>query len=146
MTSTKTIPAIVGLAAGIALIAVFSLFSTSSPNHGSKEISIVLIPEGASLESNPPFLVPDVIKVKIGVNNTVRWVSQDIVPHSLRSDSGYIDPLTGSAFDTMQSSELGGGYLMPGGSYEFTFREAGEFGYHGEPHPWMQGTVIVLPP
>lgn len=127
-------------------MAVFSLFSTSSPNHGSKEISIVLIPQGSSLESNPSFLESDVIKVKIGVNNTVRWVSQDIVPHGLTSDSGYVDPLTGIAFDTMQSSELGGGFLMPRGSYEFTFREAGEFGYHGEPHPWMQGTVIVLPP
>lgn len=146
MTSTISAPVIVGLASGIALIAVFSLFSTSSPNHGSNEISIVVIPEGASFESNPSFLVPDVIKVKIGVNNTMRWVSQDTVPHGLRSDSGYTDPITGAAFDTMRSSELGGGFLLPGGSYEFTFREAGEFGYHGEPHPWMQGTVIVLPP
>jgi len=146
MTSAISTPVIVGLASGIALIAVFSLFSTSSPNHGSKEISIVVIPEGASLESIPESLVPDVIKMKIGVNNTVRWVSQDTVPHGLTSDSGYIDPLTGAAFDTMQSSELGGGFLLPGESYDFTFREAGEFGYHGEPHPWMQRTVIVLPP
>lgn len=146
MTSTISMPVIVGLASGIALIAVFSLFSTSSPNHGSKEISIVVIPEGASIESNPSFLVPDVIKVKIGVNNTVRRVSQDTVPHGLTSDIGYIDPLTGAAFDTMQSSELGGGFLVQGDTFEFTFGEAGEYSYHGEPHPWMQGTVIVLPP
>ena len=139
-----SVPVIVGLASGIALIIVFSLFSTSSPDRGSKEISVVVIPEGASLESNPPFLVPDVIKVKIGVNNTVRWVSEDTVPHGLNSDTGYVDPLTGIAFGTRQSLE--GGFLMQGNSYEFTFREAGEFGYHGEPHPWMRGTVIVLPP
>lgn len=145
MTSTINMPVIVGLAACIALVVVFSLSSTS-PDHGSKAISIVVILEGASLESNPSFLEPDVIKVKIGVNNTVRWVSQDTVPHGLTSDSGYVDPLTGIALDTMRSSEVGGGFLMPRGSYEFTFREAGEFGYHGEPHPWMQGTVIVLPP
>ena len=72
MNLAISIPVIVGLASGIALVVVFSIFSTSLPNHGSKEISVVLIPEGASLESNPPFLVPDVIKVKIGVNNTVR--------------------------------------------------------------------------
>ena len=146
MTSTISMPVIVGLAAGIALIVAFSLFSTSSPSHRSKEISIVLIPQGSSLESSPSFLEPDVIKVKIGVNNTVRWVSQDSVPHGLTSDSSYVDPLTGIAFDTMQSSELGGGFLGQGDIFEFTFREAGEFGYHGEPHPWMQGTVIVLPP
>jgi plastocyanin len=87
--------------------------------------------------------VPDVITVKIGVNNTVRWVSQDTVPHGLNSDSGYIEPITGAAFDTMQSSELRGSFLGQGDTFEFTFIEAGEFGYHGEPHPWMQGTVIV---
>ncbi|MGI0037964.1 MAG: cupredoxin domain-containing protein [Nitrososphaera sp.] len=146
MTLSIGMPVIAGLSSGIALILVFSLSSTSSPDHGTKEISVVLIPEGASHESNPPFLVPDVIKVKLDVNNTVRWVSQDTVPHALISDSGYVDPLTGVAFDTRQSSELRGGFLMPGDSYEFTFRETGEFRYHGEPHPWMQGTVIVLPP
>lgn len=144
MNLTMGIPVMVGLASGIALVIVFSLFPTSSPDRGSKEISVVVIPEGASLESNPRFLVPDVIKVKIGVNNTVRWFNEDTIPHGLNSDTSYLDPLTGVAFDTMQSLE--GGFLMEGDSYEFTFREAGEFGYHGEPHPWMQGTVIVLPP
>ncbi|MGI0037192.1 MAG: hypothetical protein ACRD99_02390, partial [Nitrososphaera sp.] len=94
MTLATSMPVIAGFSSGIALIAVFSLFSTSSPDHGTKEISVVLIPEGASLESNPPFLVPAVIKVKLDVNNTVRWVSQDTVPHALISDSGYVDPLT----------------------------------------------------
>jgi plastocyanin len=115
----------------------------SSPNQGIKEISIVTIPEGASLESNPAFFVPEVIKVKIGVNNTVRWVSHDMVPHGLISNTGYVDPLTQESFDTMK---IPPGFLMPGDTFEFTFNKAGEYPYHGEPHPWMQGTVIVLPP
>lgn len=33
--------------------------------------------------------------------------------------------------------------LPPGASYEFTFLEAGSFGYHCHPHPYMTGTVLV---
>ena len=36
---------------------------------------------------------------------------------------------------------------MPTGeSYEFTFTEPGTFTYHGQPHPWQKGTIIILPP
>jgi plastocyanin len=133
----------VGLAAGLAIIALFPL---PKPDRISKEISVVIIPEGASLESNPSFLVPDMIKVKIGVNNTVSWVSRDTVPHGIATDTGYSDPYSGY-FDTKERPmEEGGPFIMPGRSFEFTFTEAGDYPYHGEPHPWMQGTVIVLPP
>jgi FtsP/CotA-like multicopper oxidase with cupredoxin domain len=37
------------------------------------------------------------------------------------------------------------GVIKPGQSYRFTFTEPGTFAYHTEPHPWMKGTVIVLP-
>lgn len=141
-----SVPVIAGLASGIALVIIFSSFSTSSPEHGSSEISVVVIPEGASLESNPPFLVPDVIKVKIGVNITVRWVSEDTVPHGLNSDTGYVDPVSGPLDSLEQQEQVPGGFIREGQAFEFTFTEPGEFGYHGEPHPWMHGTVIVLPP
>lgn len=146
MNLSISVPVVVGLASGIALIIIFSLSSTSSPEHGSKEISVVVIPDGASLESNPPFLVPEVIKVKIGVNNTVRWVSEDTVPHGLFSDTGYVDPISGPLDSMAQQEQLPGGFIREGQTFEFTFTEPGEYGYHGEPHPWMQGTVIVLPP
>ena len=93
MSSSLGLPVIAGFASGIAVIVIFS-FLTLSSDHAGNEISVVLIPEGSSLESNPPFLVPDVIKVKIGVNNTVRWINQDKVPHSVISDRGYRDPVT----------------------------------------------------
>ena len=146
MNITMDIPVMAGLASGIALVIVFSMFSVSSPNHGSREISVVVIPEGASLESNPAFLVPDVIKVKIGANNTVRWVSEDTVPHGLVSDTGYKDPVSGPLNSLEQQEQIPGGFIREGQPFEFTFTEPGEYGYHGEPHPWMQGTVIVLPP
>ena len=145
MSDTSSAPVAAGLAIGIALIALFAMVPLPTPDRISKEISVVTIPEGASLESNPPFLVPDVIKVKIGVNNTVRWVSEDTVPHVITTDTGYSDPYSGH-FDTRERpAEEGGAFIMPGQIFEFTFTEAGEYPYHGEPHPWMQGAVIVLP-
>lgn len=33
--------------------------------------------------------------------------------------------------------------LPPGASYEFTFLEAGSFGYHCHPHPFMTGNIVV---
>ena len=51
----------------------------------------------------------------------------------------------GIAFDSRaRPEEEGGPFVMPGESYEFTFREPGRYDYHHESHPWMQGTVIVL--
>lgn len=110
------------------------------------QVVIVRIVDGASDPNNPKFLDPQVVTVVIGVNNTVRWVSEDTVPHTITSDSGYKDPSTGMPFNVRERpQEEGGPFVMPGNSWEFTFTQPGEYGYHGEPHPWMRGTVIVLP-
>lgn len=103
----------------------------------------IRIVEGASLESNPEFMVPQVATVVIGVNNTVRWISEDDVPHTIVSDSEYKDPVTSKVFDTRERSDEGGAFLMPGESYEFTFTQPGRYDYHHEPHPWVTGTIIV---
>lgn len=102
----------------------------------------VRIVEGASLESNPEFMDPEVVTVVVGVNSTVRWVNHDTVPHAIVSDTGYTDPVTGIVFDSLQKADAP--FRMPGESFEFTFSEAGRYGYHHEPHPWIQGTVMVL--
>jgi len=41
---------------------------------------------------------------------------------------------------------FGGSTLRPGDTYEFTFTNAGTFGYHGVPHSWNKGKVTVLQP
>lgn len=134
-----------GLAVGTAFVIMFSSFSAISFQTNS-DLSEVIIIEGASLETIASEYDPEVIKVKIGVNSTVRWINQDSIPHGVTSDNGYEDPSTGEQFDVRGRSASEGGYfIMPGETYEFTFREPGEFGYHMEPHPWMRGSVIVLP-
>lgn len=105
-------------------------------------ISEVIIPKGAANPSTTKTLDPATIDVTIGVNNTVRWINNDTVPHSVVSDIEYIDNNTGKKFD-LSTETKDGGFIMPGRYYEFTFTEPGTYGYHGEPHPWIRGTVIV---
>ncbi|HKU49715.1 MAG TPA: plastocyanin/azurin family copper-binding protein [Nitrososphaera sp.] len=95
----------------------------------------IRILEGSSLASNPPYLDPEATTVVIGVNNTVQWINEDTVPHNVVSDSGLFD----------SGEDLATGFIMPEGGYSFTFTEQGRYGYHGEPNPWIQGTIIVLP-
>jgi plastocyanin len=130
---------VAGLFTGIAFIVLFSVLL---PN--SQMVTIVVIPAGASIEPNS--YEPALVKVTLGVNNTVRWINQDSVPHGIISDDGYRDPLTGVPFDSYAKSGNGSSFMMPGEVFEFTFREPGEYHYHMEPHPWMQGTVLVLRP
>ena len=128
-----------GLSADVALVVLFSVFSLAP-----QKVTVVVIPHGASIESN---YEPAFVRVTIGVNNTIRWINQDSVPHGVRSDEGYADPLTGAQFDSYAGSREGKpDFLLAGETFEFTFREPGEYHYHMEPHPWMQGTVLVRAP
>ena len=72
---------------------------------------------------------PDQVTVVIGVNNTVTWVS-----HSLSYDT-----VTGAngTFDS--------GPIAPGQTFSHTFANPGTFSYLCVYHPWMVGSVRVLP-
>ncbi|MDE1770427.1 MAG: hypothetical protein KGI28_07755 [Thaumarchaeota archaeon] len=96
----------------------------------------ILIPPGSEDPSSNKTYSPDVATVVLGVNNTVTWVNQAEAANSIAPDM----PLQqdGKLFDS-------NGVIKPGGSYQFTFTEPGTFAYHGEPHPWQKGTIIVLP-
>lgn len=69
---------------------------------------------------------PKVIKVVLGVNNTVVWLNEDSTGHSVVG----------------AQREFDSGLIQPGQSWSHTFTKAGIYSYHGK--PWMKGTVIVL--
>lgn len=143
MAGRTVILVAVGLSVGIALLVIlyFALsapLSTdtnvmASPNNNNW-ISMVVIPKTNVAETN---YEPEVIKVVIGINNTVRWMNQDVTSHSVRADDEG-DPDFHSATQD--------NFLAPGETFEYTFTKPGAFGYHGVPHPWMRGTVVVLEP
>jgi plastocyanin len=103
-------------------------------------IVTVIIPEGSSVaNSDHNNFEPETIKVVIRVNNTVRWVSQDVTSCGIRASS-MDDP------DFFNATEGDASFLDPGETFDFTFNVPGVFDYHCEPHPHKHGTVLVLEP
>jgi plastocyanin len=72
---------------------------------------------------------PENVVVVVGVNSTVTWVS-----HSISYDT-----VTGVG------GGLNSGPIPPGGTFTFSFAAEGVFHYRCLYHPWMTGTVTVLP-
>jgi plastocyanin len=71
---------------------------------------------------------PQNIKVVIGVNATVTWVS-----HSISYDTV-----------TDRSGAFGSGPIAPGQVFVSTFSTPGVYAYYCQYHPWMTGTVTVV--
>ncbi|MGI0012910.1 MAG: cupredoxin domain-containing protein [Nitrososphaera sp.] len=144
MTDAIIIPVAVGLVIGVILIVIFATIFPLPPVGHPRDIVVIVpavtIPEGAAIDRN---FEPATIKVVIGTNNTVRWANADSFPSSIIADN-YSDPDFFSSTHDAEGNPTDESFLLPGESFEFTFRKAGVFGYHSEPHPWMQGTVIVL--
>jgi plastocyanin len=99
----------------------------------------VNIAEGSSLPTNGQFFVPKEARGVIGVSNKVVWTNTDVTGHTVTTDNGYVDKINGD-FDSLKQ----GGIIPPGETFEFTFTEVGEYPYHCEPHPHMQGVVNIV--
>lgn len=104
------------------------------------EVTEVSIAEGASLESNGQFFVPKDARGTMGISNKVVWTNTDVTGHTVTTDDGYVDLISGE----FNSIEQLGAILMPGETFEFTFTEVGLYPYHCEPHPWMQASVEIV--
>lgn len=103
----------------------------------SPQITTVLIPTGSEDPQSELNYEPQTVTVVLGVNNTVLWINQSpTTANTLTTDNFREGQQVPNAF---QSS-----ILMPEQSWEHTFTQAGTYGYHGDPHPWQKGTVIVL--
>lgn len=101
----------------------------------------ISIPEGASLPNTGKTYEPQVVKVIIGYNNTVRWVNNDSTLHYIEADND--TDLKFYRETTYANPEASSRNLMDtGDSFLYTFTTPGEIGYHGK--PWLRGTVIVL--
>ena len=142
LSNSLKIPIVAGLASGIALLALFSLFfigdfTKFNERTASYQISIVSLPCGLAYGPCQVNFEPETIRVVVGVNNTVKWVNNDLFPAMLEANSNKGDPL----FYTVTKDFV---LVKPGDSFEFTFAKPSEYGYHGK--PWQHGTVVVVIP
>ncbi len=104
------------------------------------EVTEVSIAEGAALPTNGQFFVPEEARGTIAISNKVIWTNADTTAHTVTTDDGYTDLING-AFDSTQQL---GALVLPGETFEFTFTQVGEYPYHCEPHPHMQGSVEIV--
>lgn len=107
-----------------------STTTTSSPS-----TSKVTIASGAgsnnALNFNPPSF-----KVVVGVNNTVSWVNNDNVAHTIT--------FTSAPSGVSSSSLTDPNNLNAGQTYTLTLATPGTYQYHCTFHSWLTGTITVL--
>ena len=90
------------------------------------------------------FSPPSVVIIQ---GDTVRWVTDSFVPHTVTSAAGLFDSTP--QFNDTLLQQIGpilfgpGGFLLPGASFNATFSNPGDYTYHCMIHPFMQGTVTV---
>jgi len=108
------------LAGFVAGVFAASTLSVSSQADYSASPIVKIIPVGQYSSRN--------ITLVLGVNNTVTWINEDVVSHSVTSDTGLFDS----------------GVLGPKQEWSFTFSSPGSYAYHCSLHPWMKGLITVL--
>ncbi len=141
---------IVGMLFGLVVLGVIAVNQAYEMNRAKEEntkypltssVVTVVIPEGAGDPTSLRPFEPQTITVVIGVNNTVRWINNDLVSHWIEADN-YYDPDFRAAAPQPRLGNLSN-ILQQGELFEYTFTKPGEIGYHGR--PWERGSVKVLP-
>ncbi len=90
-----------------------------------KQVQVV-IPQGIGTNTKLNYQ-PANITVVLGVNNTVVWVNQDSVKHTVTSNSNLFNS----------------GDILAGSSWSYTFTKPGVYTYYCIYHTWMRGVVVV---
>jgi len=76
---------------------------------------------------------PSILRIETGAR--VLWINYDVEPHDVVS-----------GIPGMRDQRYLSNLLNPGGTFAFTFTEAGEYQYYCSIHPYMTGKIIVEDP
>ena len=107
-----------------------------TPKSLPKSVDVDMAPgSGATTEcqaTNECYLPPN---AAITIGGTVTWKNVDTAPHTVTSGTPKSGP----------SGEFDSSLVMVGGDFSHKFEDAGKYDYYCMVHPWMQGTVKVIP-
>ncbi|HBY92826.1 MAG TPA: hypothetical protein DEP84_02510 [Chloroflexi bacterium] len=109
---------------------------TSTPLLAATPITAAVASDSVEIKIvEPPFQPPqswsfDPITLTVKVGTTITWTNTGAVLHTVTADDGH-------TFDSQD--------LQPKALFTFTPTSAGTIPYHCTYHPWMKGTIIVLP-
>jgi len=87
----------------------------------------ISIPKSASIVKNNLNIHPEMTSVTLGINNTVMWINHDR------------ESITFVGNDDSWTT----GEIFSWASKRMTFNETGEFEYHSESYPWLNGKITV---
>lgn len=107
------------------------------PSVFADTVQVVIIPGAGSSDycsGTGTCFTPSIVNISSG--DTVTWINNDNVGHSVTSGLPY-GSQTGTVFDS--------GTIAPGKTYSFTFQDPGTFKYFDKGSKWMVGEVIVGP-
>ncbi len=125
-TSTATITVTMTTTVTTSISVTTTVTSTQSSVVSVSYVSIML---GAGSDTSSNGYAPANLVVVLGVNNTVLWVNNDRVAHTVSSSSS--------------SQPFNSGNLDPGKTYTYTFTKPGTYQYYCIYHGWMYGTITV---
>ena len=110
---------------GIGLLALASLAFAylAQPGAASTAGTAATGPDGVAIQDYS--FRPATLRVAVGT--TVTWTNRDVVAHTVTGRSG----------------DWGSGLLAEGQQFSYTFTEPGTYDYFCEPHPSMEGRVVV---
>lgn len=98
-------------------------------------LTIDIVP-GAQTAGNDNY-VPNSVTATLTVDNHLIWINNDDTGHTVTPDHRLEDSYSGSFGSD--------GVLLPGEQYEFIFTEETETEYFCIPHPWMRGSLEIVP-
>jgi plastocyanin len=122
MNSRTWLWIIIGVIVIVAAILIFGSYRKPTTNQNQNPTNQA--PNTVNIQNysfNPPNLT-----VKKGT--TVTWTNNDSTTHTVTSDSGNV----------LNSTEI-----APGGTFQFTFNDTGNFPYHCTIHTYEKGNIVV---
>jgi glucose/arabinose dehydrogenase/plastocyanin len=106
-------------------------------NNNRNNASSVSIVQYASYSSTLEPYDPSTLYIDVG--NTVKWMNNDFIPHTVTEGESTI-PENDTSHIT---DKFDSGILGPGQKFDHAFHQAGTFKYYCTIHPFMSGEVIV---
>ncbi|HZY94402.1 MAG TPA: plastocyanin/azurin family copper-binding protein [Candidatus Bathyarchaeia archaeon] len=139
--------ALISVILAIAILATVTTALTTytylNRSNSSTLVTVVSIPKGSSIEpigfSSQSFLAgsytyPFNFTVTIGLNNTVEWINNDTVDHTV---TAFAAPSGAQMFNS--------GLIHPGSTFTATLTISGIYKYTCAWHQWLAGQITVKP-
>ena len=133
--------AVVAIAISATVTTALAAYTYLQRNNSSTLVTVISIPKGSFAQpagfSGQSFLAgtyryPFNFTVILGVNNTLEWVNNDGVAHTV---TAFIVPQGASAFNS--------GLIQPGKTFTATLTVPGIYKYTCAWHNWLAGQITV---